>query len=208
MSRIDIIGANGNDGLIYHHNHTHGHASSTDGLSPTYVTWRGMKDRCYNPNNHKYPRYGGRGITICDEWEDFIQFLADMGEKPEGMSIDRIENDGNYEPNNCKWSTTLEQANNTSNNVPLTYKGVTKNLAEWEKSIDIPRTTFYRRYYEQHLIGDDLFAPTCHTNKQKLFQQIEQAIIELNEINFTKISNLTGIERKKASRLYKEFNNA
>jgi hypothetical protein len=79
----------------------------------TYVTWAKIKNRCLNANDKDYPEWGGRGIRICDRWlGSFENFIADMGEKPIGRSIDRINNDGNYEPNNCRWATALEQSNN------------------------------------------------------------------------------------------------
>jgi hypothetical protein len=81
--------------------------------SPEYTSWANMKQRCYNPNNVGYKDYGGRGITVCPEWvDDFQQFYEDMGPRPEGHSIDRIDNDGHYEPGNCRWATAKQQRNN------------------------------------------------------------------------------------------------
>ena len=78
----------------------------------TYRSWDGMLQRCHNPRNPRYPDYGGRGITVCERWCSFANFYADMGERPEGTSIDRIDNDGNYELGNCRWATASEQQRN------------------------------------------------------------------------------------------------
>lgn len=89
-----------------------------------YTTWDSMRQRCNNPNNTKYILYGDRGITVCERWNMFENFLADMGPKPTPKhSIERIDSNGNYEPSNCKWATSKEQARNTTQNVWIEYYG-------------------------------------------------------------------------------------
>jgi hypothetical protein len=90
-------------------NLTHGHRKS---LTPTYISWRNMKARCDNSSHEHFHRYGGRGITYCSSWAFFENFLKDMGERPEGKELDRIDNGGNYEPENCRWITHRENVRN------------------------------------------------------------------------------------------------
>jgi hypothetical protein len=113
--------------------------------TPTYEIWCGMKKRCTNPNCVAWKNYGGRGITLCERWMKFENFYADMGERPEGLSIDRIDNNGNYEPGNCRWATNTEQANNTRQNHYLTYKGETKTIKQWAKEFNMLYSTLCGR---------------------------------------------------------------
>jgi hypothetical protein len=98
--------------------------------SPTWNVWAGMRKRCLDTNCKKYPIYGGRGITICDRWDSFENFLADMGERPAGMTIERDDVNGNYGPNNCRWATLKEQANNRRNNHRVEYEGRIFTIAQ------------------------------------------------------------------------------
>lgn len=109
------------------------HGGCRDGRATReYTTWAGMNQRCYDPKTKAYHRYGGRGITVCDRWRNsFEAFLEDMGKKPAGMSIDRIDNNGNYEPGNCRWATQREQTRNQRTNRWVTVNGETRVLVEW-----------------------------------------------------------------------------
>lgn len=104
-----------------------------------------MKTRILNPNANNYKNYGGRGIKICQRWLDggFDQFLSDMGERPEGKTLDRIDHNGDYCPENCKWSTTQEQNENKRNSILLTHNGQTKCLTVWAKELSISRKAIY-----------------------------------------------------------------
>jgi hypothetical protein len=114
--------------------------------APENAIWREMKQRCTNPKSRKYPRYGGRGIRVCPAWDLFEQFYADMGPRPSpAHSIDRTDNDGNYEPGNCRWRTRSEQQRNRRNNHLLTYQGKTQTIAAWAEETGLrPMTLSYR----------------------------------------------------------------
>lgn len=108
--------------------------------TPEYWAWNNMRMRCSNPNHPQWNAYGGRGIRVCDSWKEFRAFYASMGPRPsEYHSIERIENDGNYEPSNCCWATRIEQAHNNRRNVFLTHNGRTMCMSEWARTIGVER---------------------------------------------------------------------
>ncbi len=115
--------------------------------SPEYRTWSGMLQRCKNKKYTKYHLYGGRGITVCERWHKFDNFLVDMGPRPEGLTLDRIDNNGNYEPGNCRWATKKQQARNMRPNIVLTVNGETKLLVEWAEQKGICFNTMRERIY-------------------------------------------------------------
>jgi hypothetical protein len=111
-----------------------------------YQTWLGMKKRCYSDNEPGFENYGGRGITVCDEWVDsFEAFYRDMGARPEGMSIDRINNDLGYSKENCRWATREIQNTNKRSNLYITALGETRLLKEWAEITGINRATLTYR---------------------------------------------------------------
>lgn len=109
---------------------THGHTRG-EGVSPTYKSWNSMRQRCENKSDPSYERYGGRGITVCARWASFENFLSDMGQRPQGKTLDRIDVNGNYEPSNCKWATPTQQQRNRRDARNVTAKGKTLSIHEW-----------------------------------------------------------------------------
>lgn len=121
----------------------HGHGGNKQ--SSTYRSWHHAVQRCANTRLPRYADYGGRGISMCDRWTKFENFLADMGERPAGMSLDRIDNDGNYEPGNCRWATPREQAaNQREKKNRVRVEG--KTIHEWATVLGISYGTAHARY--------------------------------------------------------------
>jgi hypothetical protein len=124
-------------------------ANTTHGLSQSveYTIWRTMKQRCFEPSSESYHLYGGRGISVCDRWrDDFAAFYADMGPRPSDKhSIERIDNDGNYEPSNCCWATRNEQARNRRTNVRIEHEGKNLTIAEWAEITGLRQHTIIMR---------------------------------------------------------------
>lgn len=113
------------------------HTTHGKNRTPIYIIWCNMIQRCTNPKTTHYEDYGGRGITICKQWMKFENFYKDMGDPPTGMSLDRRNNNGNYTPNNCKWSTRKDQSNNQRTNRLITFKNKTLTLSQWADKLNI-----------------------------------------------------------------------
>lgn len=135
---------------------THGMSKSS-----TYQCWTAMKKRCHNSNSSDYSLYGKRGIKVCARWHSFENFYSDMGDKPEGMTIDRIDCNGDYSPENCKWATASEQARNKRNTVFVTYQGVTKSLHDFCDELSLNcRTVMTRLKQQKWTVERALSTPT------------------------------------------------
>ena len=114
--------------------------------TPEYYVWTSLRQRCNDSNTSSYQHYGGRGISVCERWNDFANFLEDMGERPTpDHQIDRIENDGDYTPDNCRWATRRQQAGNKRVTRNITFNGETMCIRAWARKLDINYLTLYRR---------------------------------------------------------------
>lgn len=111
----------------------------------TYTIWSSMMARCLNPNSEAFPSYGGRGITVCERWTEFTAFFEDMGTAPRDRSIDRIDNDKGYSPDNCRWATRSEQNRNRRNVRLLTVDGETASMVEWSERHGVALKTIWLR---------------------------------------------------------------
>lgn len=135
--------------------------------TPTHTVWLSMRQRCSNARNPAYKNYGGRGIKVCERWETFANFLADMGEMPPGMTLDRFpNNDGDYEPGNCRWATQKEQANNRRNTVRVRYRGRVFLLTHLADKYGIHPSALYSRVMRDWPIERALHEPTHAVGKQ------------------------------------------
>jgi hypothetical protein len=131
------------------HRLTHGHAKRDgEGRQTTeYISWLAMRSRCERPTNNRYYTHGGRGVKVCERWLKFENFLADMGKKPSPKhSVDRIDNDGHYEPSNCRWASPKEQSSNTRRNVFISHNGIILTAQQWADRTGINRRTILQRF--------------------------------------------------------------
>lgn len=135
----------------------HGHAPCGKPASKTYHSWMAMRNRCGTPGFIGYENYGGKGVKVCDRWRDsFLNFLSDMGERPEGKTLDRYpDKNGDYEPGNCRWATYKEQSNNKSSNRIITVNGEPLPLAEWAKRANVTRGAIYQRVKRRQITFEE-----------------------------------------------------
>jgi len=133
---------------------THGKTKTT-----TYNVWTSMVQRCNNENAKDYPRYGAIGITVCEEWHTFENFLRDMGERPSGMSLDRINNNSGYSKANCRWTDAKTQQRNKRNTSMLTHNGESMTLQDWAERIGMNPITLADRIYKGWSVGDAITKP-------------------------------------------------
>jgi len=131
---------------------------------PGYARWRGMINRCTNPNVDAYPWYGGRGIKVCQRWTNYDNFIADMGIPPKGMDLDRIDPDGDYEPMNCRWVSHSENCMNTSANRRIEWQGRRQTLTEWSRETGIAMSTIFNRLKRNYPL-DLVFSKTVFYRK-------------------------------------------
>ncbi|MHB0975340.1 MAG: hypothetical protein ACYC0P_13985 [Thiobacillus sp.] len=175
------------------------HGSSNTRL---YKIWCAMRDRCYRTNNQNYARYGGRGIAVCDEWRrsfvGFQRWALENGYRSDN-SIDRIDGDGPYHPDNCRWATDKMQARNKSeakSNLMVEHDGKRMNLSEWSRATNIGYTTLVRRY-KKGLRGKDLLRPTKTMQSSRLVAVREQnngsAALTDGQVVFIRNSDETGV---------------
>lgn len=143
----------------------HGHARHNGKTTSTYKVWSGMKARCLSPSDKSFSQYGGRGITVCERWLTFENFLADMGEHPAGMSIERKDNLGNYEPDNCKWATVTEQNRNKRTSVFIEHNGERRTISHWSEILGVPRSVL--RYYIRAGLSIDYAFARCEEVRQR-----------------------------------------
>lgn len=165
--------------------------------SKTWKSWNSMNSRCNNPHVKGYQYWGGRGVSICERWRSFENFLADMGERLPGTSLDRWPNkDGNYEPNNCRWATCKQQARNTTANVLLTYRGATVDLMTLADQTGIPHHRIRSRLSNGHTDEEAITMPH-HSRRGQMTAIEENQLLRLqNEgMSTREIAQRTGIPK-------------
>jgi hypothetical protein len=140
----------------------HGHTRARNGRpSRTYIVWQRMHDRCTKPSSPKFHLYGGRGIKVCERWRDFAAFLADMGEVPDGFTLDRVDNDRGYEPENCRWATRQEQRLNQRGVRRFEWDGRMLSVGELAEVTGVNRNTLVSRLGRGWAVAEAVATPAA-----------------------------------------------
>lgn len=140
--------------------------ANSDTSHPSYWVWNQMIQRCCNPSNRAYDRYGGRGITVCDKWKSWKGFFEDMGDPPDGLTLDRIDNSKGYYKENCQWATPTEQNENRRNTRRITFRGKTQSLKAWSRELGIGYLTLYSRIVRDGWSEEEAFVTPVDTSKR------------------------------------------
>ena len=188
---------------------------STHGMSytPVWHSWAAMRQRCHYPNDINYKNYGARGIHVCERWmNSFENFYSDMGDRPQGMSLDRIDNDGDYCPENCQWSTKPEQGINQRTNRLIEYDGERLTLMQWSRRTGLSKHTISRRLKSGWSVEKTLTTPLHATRKGQLnaskLKEADILAIRASDLSASELavqyavtpSNITAIIKRKSWR--------
>lgn len=138
--------------------------------TPIYGVWCNMRTRCENKNNARYADYGARGTKVCERWLVFDNFYADMGDAPEGMTLDRKDNDGDYSPENCRWATPQEQNSNTRKNTFLTFAGKTQTVSAWAHEKGMRQSRLWLRLAAGWTVDKALTTPVRNMKRKSEWQ--------------------------------------
>jgi len=173
-----------------------------------YKSWSNMLSRCNNPKSTGYEYYGGRGIKVCEEWGSLKKFVEDMGERPEGYSIDRIDVDGDYERGNCRWASWRTQSTNRTNNHYISHKGICKTVSEWADDIGIPQNTLLYRIRrgwskEEYLSKDTRPHPETSRLDEDTWREV--AALRLQGYGIVELGEMFGIDSSQISRKTSKF---
>lgn len=174
-------------------------------VPPTYRAWQAMKNRCLNKAGINYNNYGGRGITVCDEWRNsFVNFYKDMGERPSNKySLDRIDNNGNYCKQNCRWATKIQQANNTRFNRKINYNGKEISLKDFGKKVNLKRKALSWRIHNGWTIEE------IKNNEKIKYTIRRKKILELRKKGLTQqeIGDKVGLSDSRVGDILSKFVN-
>lgn len=162
-----------------------------------YSTWRGMKDRCENPKNKDYHNYGGRGIRVCERWRSFAAFVEDMNPRPKGHTIDRVENNGPYSPENCVWATPFQQMQHTRWGRYLTFNGESLTIAQWARKLNVKHEFIKLRLRRGWSVADALTLPADKypASWRRKFTDDEIAQIRASKLNGAELAKLFSVNR-------------